>query len=62
MSGPRALGEQMGLVLAACWRVSLATAGAAALLWGTAQWSPPAAACVAGAGMLALSLSRRRKT
>jgi len=36
-------------------------AGAAALLWGVAQWSAAAAACVAGAGLIASSLLGRRR-
>lgn len=55
----RDLGVLAGVIATAAWRPLARLAGALTLLWGAAQFSTAAAACLAGAGLLAVSLTRR---
>lgn len=55
MSVARRYGELVGAVIARGWRWCAAAAGGGVVVWGVDQWSRPAAACIAGAALLAIA-------
>jgi hypothetical protein len=57
----RDLGVLAGMIATATWRPVARLAGALTLLWGAAQFSTAAAACLAGAGLLAISMTRGKR-